>query len=437
MKKLIILCTLLWVPSILFTRTPESNFFYWRHQLTILSGVIAMACMTVSMLLAMRLTWVENLVNGLDKGYAIHKQMGIGALVFLCLHWLMIQLPKWLIPLGWLNAPNRGPRPEVAEATFDWTHFAKEVGNYSFYIFLIFAAISLIQLVRYRQFKWTHNIAGAIYLAGAFHSIMLMDLKWTAISTDSFIVLMCVIGSVCALISLLGKIGNNKRVSGKVTMVEAANNESQQPNILHFTIQLDKKLDYREGQFAFVDFKDGEPSHPFSVLNYDKDSGLIEFGVKSLGDYTQKLMSQLQTGQSVQVEGGYGRFQIPNHKQQAWVGAGIGIVPFIAWLNQLVKSGKDQDKTIHLFYCRHGEKESYFLNMVNKLVARLPFIQLHVYTSEHGQRLSSKQVAEQLDLSRASVSFCGPVSFAEQLKSDLISCGLNENAFHAERFKMR
>ncbi len=437
MKKLIIICSLLWFPAILFTWTPDAGFFYWRHQLTMLSGIIAVACMTVSMLLAMRFRWIENLVNGLDNGYAIHKQMGIGALVSLCIHWLIIQLPGWLIPLGWIAAPNRGPRPQLPADTINWTHVAKEVGNYTFYIFLIFAAISLIQLIRYRHFKWTHNIAGAIYLAGAFHSLLLMDLDWTSVASDIFIVLMCIIGSVCAVISLTGKIGSDKRASGTITNVESISSEGEEPDIAHFTITLDSALNYREGQFAFIDFNDGEPSHPFSVLNYNRVSHEIEFAVKDLGDYTHKLITRLNTSQSVQVEGCYGRFQIPSSPQQAWIGAGIGIVPLISWLNQLVKNGQARDKTIHLFYCRRSASDSYFLDMINRLIGHLPFIQLHIYTSQNGERLTSQQIADVLALSQASVCFCGPVTFSAQLRSDLVAYGLNENDFHAERFKMR
>jgi predicted ferric reductase len=438
MKKLIIFCTLLWIPTLLFTWTAGADFFYWRHQLTILTGVIALGCMAISMLLAIRSQFIENLVNGLDKSYAIHKQMGIGALVFLCIHWLISQLPKWLIPLGLLSRPHRGGLHRgTTTDLINWTHLGKDIGEYTFYIFLVFAAISLIQVVRYHQFRWVHNIAGGIFLAGAFHSLLLMDMAWTSIITDAFIILACLIGSVCAVISLTGRIGINKRVSGYILDVHRIESQNTNSAVAHIRIKLDSKLEYRAGQFAFINFNDDEPPHPFTILNYSEKEDIVEFAIKDLGDYTHTKITQITISQRIEIEGGYGRFQIPQQTHQIWIGAGIGIVPFIAWLNDLAKNKSGESKVIHLLYCRHSASENYFLDMINSLINTAPYVQIHVYTSEHNQRLTAHQIAEMTNLNNASVCFCGPAGFSTQLSSELVSLGLSKNEFHVEHFKLR
>ncbi|MEI8631221.1 hypothetical protein P4S72_02135 [Vibrio sp. PP-XX7] len=83
-------------------------------------------------------------------------------------------------------------------------------------------------------------------------------------------------------------------------------------------------MHYKEGQFCYLNFHDGEAPHPFSVLNYDPEKQYLEFGVKDLGDYTHKLVNQLETGQRVTVEGGYGCFQMAEAENQVWVGQGSG-----------------------------------------------------------------------------------------------------------------
>jgi predicted ferric reductase len=438
MKKLIYLTTLLWLPSVLFTWSNEADFFYWRHHLTILSGVIALVFMTTSMLLAMRLKVVENFVHGLDKGYAIHKQMGIGALVALIIHWAITQLPKWLVSFELMAGQQhrRHNQGSGISSTLDWTHLAKEVGNYTFYVFLIFAAISLIQAVRYHHFKWAHNIAGALFLTSVFHSLLVMDLKITAVSVDVFITILCVIGSICAAVSLSGRIGRTKQASGTVIDVNRIHYQATHNRILNFSVKLDRPLDYIEGQFAYLNFNDGESPHPFSIAAYDPITQHAEFAIKDLGDYTNKLFSSLQIGQPVTVEGGYGRFNIPTETQQVWVGAGIGIVPFLAWISAFPHS-KAQTSKIHLIYCRESDQEEFFTSRLANMTNSIANIELHIYTAKQNQFLTADDIENLIDLSAGSVSFCGPEKFSSTLKQQLLIKGLSNTRFYVEQFRMR
>src|SRR5690606_12489942 len=54
-----------------------------------LSGLLSIALMSVSMMLATRPAWLETPFNGLDQMYLFHKWMGILAVVFAALHWLI------------------------------------------------------------------------------------------------------------------------------------------------------------------------------------------------------------------------------------------------------------------------------------------------------------------------------------------------------------
>lgn len=436
MKTLIYVSLLLWLPTIIMDFPEDPNFFYWRHQLTILTGFIGFACMTVSVILALRLKWVEDKLHGLDKGYALHKHMGIGALVALVLHWVIIESPKWLIALELLARPNRKHR-EVVEG-INWTHLSKMVGEYSFYVFVIFAAISLIQLISYRKFKFIHNIAGAIFIAGAFHSVIIMDIKWPAVAIDAVIIALSIIGVIASLISLTGNIGKKNRSEGEISAYNVLENSSQTKRVLHLSIRLQRPLQYREGQFAYLNFHDGEAPHPFSILNYDQQNQVIEFAIKELGDYTTKLIQSISSLNRVTVEGGYGRFYIPAEKTQVWIGAGVGIVPFIGWLNWMGKATAHKDKSVKLFYCRHSSTETYFETILKNLLQPLKNIQLNVITSESGERFSADNLTKQMELNDSvAVRFCGPTKFADQLAKDLSRLGLPEANFHSEQFKMR
>ncbi len=437
MKKLTLLVVLLWLPTVIFNWQADANFFYWRHQLTMLTGALGLAYMSVAMVLAMRIPKIEEYVHGLDKGYAIHKQMGIGALVSLVSHWLLIESPKWLIALELIASPQRRQRLGQLIEGINWVHWAKVAGEYTFYIFVAFAAISLIQAISYRKFRFTHKLAGAIFLAGAFHSVILLDYQLSSSAFNIVIWTLAIVGSFCAVVSLTGSIGRARTIDGQVTAVKHIHDDSSQSRVLHVTIKLKNDIQYKAGQFAYVNFNDGEAPHPFSVLKYDRLNQELEFAIKDLGDYTHALYNELQSGTSVSVEGGYGRFYIPATSSQVWIGAGIGIVPFVAWLYHLSNYPHSTSRHVELFYCRDNDEQTYFVQILEKLVSKLPYVHLHIYTASHNEFLCAERVAQKIDLSNSSVSFCGPINFGKKIKNHLLNMGLAKQNFHSERFVMR
>lgn len=57
------------------------NYFAFRNVFNQFSGVLAIGSMSICMILATRPAWLERKLDGLDKGYRLHKWMGITALV--------------------------------------------------------------------------------------------------------------------------------------------------------------------------------------------------------------------------------------------------------------------------------------------------------------------------------------------------------------------
>ncbi len=104
------LLTVLWIAATL--PFPETlNFLTIRNLAVQYSGVIATAVMSIGMILALRLNWLEGWLNGLDKSYRLHKWLGIMALVTSVLHWVASELPKWMVSLGLFSPPERGAPP--------------------------------------------------------------------------------------------------------------------------------------------------------------------------------------------------------------------------------------------------------------------------------------------------------------------------------------
>lgn len=438
MFRFTVLLTVMWLPALLVGYEQFGDFFYWRHQLTLYTGVLSLGYMSIAALLAARFKWVESIVKGLDKGYAIHKNLGIGATVTLIFHWAIVKSAHWLIDAQMIAPPNRGSHPELTG--IDWRGIAEQVGDISFKVFLIFSLISLIQAISYKKFKSIHKLGGVLVLVGVFHSVLLLDWNIESLPMNVTIFALSVIGIWCSCLSLLGKIGKGNKVTGKVADVKKFTNDKAEHSVIRFSIQLEDDFDYKEGQFAYLDFHDGEAPHPFSVLDYDQKQKLVSFGIKDLGDYTHQLVNTLSMQQKVTIEGSYGKFQISNQEHQVWIGAGIGIVPFISrlyWLNRQTDKTNLPIQKVELFYCVNSQKEAFFQTEIVKILNELKFIELHIIDAEKGQLLDGAQITNKMAGKAYDVSFCGPSSFSNNLQSYLFLAGLPTSKFHKEIFKMR
>ena len=434
MFKFTLILILLWLPSLVMGIDSLDNFFAWRHQLILLTGILGLGYMCFAALLSARFRWLESKVKGLDKGYALHKKLGIGALVSLITHWALAHSAMWLITAELIAKPNRH---HPAISGINWHAIAEQVGDISFKVFVIFTIISLVQAISYRKFKFTHKIAGILVFAGVFHATFLLDWNLQSTPLNIAISTIFIIGIYCSWLSLSGKIGNNNKVKGHVISVSPFVGQADKNMVVRFAIQLDSDISYKEGQFAYLNFHDGEPAHPFSILNYEAKSKVIEFAVKDLGDYTNKLVNTLQCDQQVTVEGGYGCFQISDFTHQVWVGAGIGIVPFISrlyWLTHQTDKKNLNFEKIHLFYCVNSHKEAFFQEEIIAILSQLNFIDLHILDAQKDQLLDSEQIIKEVGDQSFDVSFCGPAPFAEKLQKSL---GFSDNKFHRELFKMR
>lgn len=436
MLRLTTYLTLFWAVTLPFFWPEDASFFYYRMQLTMLTGIISFGYMAAAMLLAIRPAWLERRLNGLDKMYRLHKQLGIGTLVALSAHWFIVNSGKWLVQSGVLERPARaGGMSQPIVESINWKAVAESVGEWAFYLFLIFAAVSLIRVFTYKKFVAVHKLAGVIFLAGAFHSVALLKFSLTAefMPYNIAVIAMTLVGSYCAWLSLTGKIGKSKKVNGQVIKTQRF-----QGNAVNFLIKLDSGIDYKSGQFVYLDFHDGEAPHPFTVVHYDNGNKTLEIAVKALGDYTTHMVEHLREGLPVEVEGGYGQFLLSGQKKQVWVGAGIGITPFVAWLESMDASRHSGIEKIVFFYCAKNKLEAFFAQRLQSLSDRISNLELHILLADEGQLLTPEEIMRSMgNETDYSVSFCGPAPFAESLKQGLATSGWPKEQFHNELFSMR
>ncbi len=411
-----------------------ADLFAWRKEMILMTGISAFACMGLAMLLAVRPAWLENWMGGLDKGYALHKWLGITSGVFILLHWLLHDGMRWLVDAGLIQRPPRpGGGRGGAEAGFSFEGFAHSVGKWTFYIMAALVVLALVKRFPYKYFRWVHKAFAVVFLAGAFHGLMLMPKEWWALPAGWLMVIAAVVGSVAAVWSLAGMIGKSRTHIGTVQKIDIKDS-----GIVDLQIRVnDKGIHHKAGQFAFVKFDSFEGAHPFTIASAGGDPRELRFAIKPLGDYTRTLGQSIKPGQVVEVEGPYGRFDFGGDpEREVWVAGGIGIAPFMARLDELAQSG-GATRLTELWYCTVKRSDAAFPEALEAACDRAGVRLRRMIAEEDGLLTADRLAAGLGDLSRTLVWFCGPIAFSRSLREGLVSLGLPATAFHTERFSMR
>jgi predicted ferric reductase len=411
----------LWVDPLL---TASPTFFGVRNSLVNYTGILGMGMMSVGMVLAVRPVWFEPHLGGLDKMYRLHKWLGIGGLALSIAHWLSSNAPKWLFGSG-LIAPPAGGRPPRVEQTVElfklfqsWRGLAEGIGEWAFYATVLMIALALIKRFPYKLFFKTHRVLAVTYLLLAFHGTVLMNFSYWSLGLGPLMAALMLAGSVSAVVVLFRQVGERRKVGGVIEMVE----RFEELKVLYVALRLDGRWPgHQAGQFAFVNFDTKEGAHPFTITSAWREDGHITFLIKELGDYTRTLPDYLAVGHRAQIEGPYGQFTFQGLKRrQIWVGAGIGITPFVARMKT----------TTAVLDPRAMEKM--------QADATAAGVTLHVLHDARDGRLDAARVCAAVPQWRdADVWFCGPPAFGQSLKEALVAQGLPTADFHQELFEMR
>ncbi|WP_368646856.1 ferric reductase-like transmembrane domain-containing protein [Castellaniella ginsengisoli] len=417
---------------------PMAGDWPWmvRKQAIYLSGVWAMGLMSLVMILATRPAWLEPALGGMDRIYRLHKWAGILAIGLGAVHWLLELGGDALRDLIG-PAIHKPPKVAVLEFMQSSHGLAKDIGEWAIYALLASLILTLWKAFPYKSWRLLHRAMPLLYLALVFHTVALTPLAWWTQPLGLIMGGLMLAGSVSAFTALRRRIGQNRRHAGRIESVRAL-----PCGITEVTCTMDAGWPgHRAGQFAFVTFDPREGAHPYTIASAGPSGARrLTFQIKALGDYTRRLGQSLAAGQAVQIEGPYGRF---DHRRgearQAWVAGGIGITPFLAWLESL-QDRPDAAPCAQLHYCVRDAARDPFVERLRALCAPLPNITLHVHDAGAGQRLDAEtlrraagvQAGDALD-----VWFCGPAGLARSLEKGLRALGLKDVPVHREAFEMR
>lgn len=404
-----------------------------RKALTSLTGALALGWMGICMLLALRPALLERALGGLDKLFYVHKWVGIGAVLLVVVHWLLILSPRTLMAWGWVETVARRPHgPRGGGSSL--IGIAKEMGEWSAWLMIALGIVALLRFVPYGWFRKLHKGFPVAFLIGAFHSVVMVQKDVAGTLFGMLMWAIAVLGSVIALYSLVGMIGRRQQYRARVASVSRS-----EAGVID--LQVAPGADWpghRAGQFALLTLDADEGAHPFTIVSPWKPGASLRFAIKPLGDYTRTLAARVKVGDAATIEGPYGRFDFGDASDpQVWVAGGIGVAPFMARLEALAASGGGQ-RDIHLFYSVHSAEEASFPHGLEALCQRAG-VTLHLRVTPRDGRISDGEIGRFVKQARGvCVWFCGPAAWARSLRDALHrDFGLPREQFHRELFEFR
>ena len=387
-------------------------------------GLVALIGMSYCYILATRLKLVENLFNGLDKSYVFHKWLGLGSLAVIFLH---DQIDAEIKSLG----------------TSSLGELAEDLGGLGFDGLQVLLLITVITLIPYALWKFTHKFIGILFILSTLHFVWMPRPFDLTSPLGLYILGFCSLGILSYFYTLTSGFARASRKHSplKGTQPFEVINTEQKGDIISVELApKNKKIKYQAGQFAFLafDHEKLKESHPFTISKAPSKDGTLRFSIKALGDYTKDLPKYLDIGMTANVSRGHGNFAKKLGKQnEIWIAAGIGITPFVAMAQALVK--QKNNKETHLFYCVQNIKQAVHLAELKQLAAQNPHFNIHLCDSSQGNRINLKMIKENIgfDLKKASISFCGPTKLRKTLQDWFKSESVPSRRFHYEVFEIR
>lgn len=300
--------------------------------LSLASGVAALALMAAAAILAGRWSWLEDVFGGLDRVYDTHKWLGVYALAFGSAHFLFkAGDPSW-----------------AAEAIMalpgNWTRLTRQA---SFIALMGIVILALNRNIPYSTWRWWHRLSGPLFLIAIAHWLSIKSPLALFSPAGLWLAGLSALGIAAAAYKLLlypflARHGDYRVV-----------NVLRGPSAAEIEFEpVTRGVDFHAGHFGFLRMKvDGlrEP-HPFTIAAAPSPGGRITFVIRALGDYTAKLIAHVEPGMEADVYAPYGRFERkPDCGREIWIGGGVGISPFIAWMRDEEK-GSFANVTLFYFF---------------------------------------------------------------------------------------
>lgn len=399
-----------------------------QHQVFLLTGLVAWFAWAEALVIASRPAWLERVAGEpLDRLMQGHRRLGhvmAAAAVLHIVSPLIATAITLTAALPEVSFMEHHDTSTLWRFIWIWLH---PIGALTGTLFTLWVARVVWRDVKralgklaWDSWERSHRAWAWLFLAFLLHSLrlmketeLLMPLGWLNIAVS-------VLGAWAA-ISLLKspRAGKGKRGEAEVASVRAQAGE------VFLRVKTPQADSFRPGCFAYLSFPgDKEEPHPFTVAGSDVEKSELLFWIKEAGGWTRAIRKK-QPGDALLLEGPWGDFH-PDFSRpdepQVWLAGGLGLAPFIAWLDDASKARERGEKLPAVtlwWFVREKAKEPILPGIEEK--ARRTGVGLQVFeTGPHHLRADPAAV---LPPEAARAEACGSRRFAAAFKKSWKALG--------------
>lgn len=213
--------------------------------------------------------------------------------------------------------------------------------------------------------------------------------------------------------------------------------------------------DFLPGQHISVQLPNDDLKRFYSLIGPDKGSRTLQIGVRLAQTPGQPdgLMStrlhDLPLGAAVELTEPAGVFAIPlaSHRPLVLMGSGIGITPFLGYLEALAGSSQHPARVMLINICRNGEFHP-FKSRIAELARQLPFLELITLywaprdTDRHGEDFDFSAgpdfawIDDALMRAGPLAYLCGSTAFLDSSRAGLMQRGFAAHEIFDETFSV-
>lgn len=386
------------------------------------AGSVSIVAMSQCLVLATRPRLLEPLFGGLDRMYHLHKWLGITALGAMVVH-------------DQLEPHFRRWTPETALGEFG--EGLGEIAYYGLVALILLSWIKRVPILKwgipYHLWWFTHRLTGAFFALAVLHQMFVDKPFGWSDPLSQLLNGLGAVGIACYLFTefIATRWRRRSYRVADLTREAGATRLSLVP--------LGRPMRWRPGQFVFLSAPAAglRDAHPFTIAGRAHSGDGLYLMIKPLGDWTRRLPQRLRPDDAVKLEGPYGRFDFrKGGERQVWIAGGVGITPFLAWVQSLSKA---DNRRVHLFYSVRTSKEAIGLDVLNDAAALIPGFSFDLVITRQDGRLDAERVVARapFELTGADLFFCGPVNLRYDVLKGLKSLRIEPHRIWYEYFEFR
>jgi ferredoxin-NADP reductase len=207
---------------------------------------------------------------------------------------------------------------------------------------------------------------------------------------------------------------------------------------------------FKPGQFLHLALDEYDPSFAwpesrvFSIASSPTRRDQLELTFVVKGQFTQRMMREVQAGKIVWLKLPYGEFTFDSDSAHpaVFIGGGTGITPFLSYLQWA--ADKKGDRPIRLFYGVKSPQDLLFKDRLDHWQAMLPHLSVYYFVEQeaegipgaHSGRLDMSAIWPEVQTKPVSDFYLsGPPAMIDTLSAQLVQKGVQTEKIHVDEWE--